>query len=165
MASILVIIDLKEGRPTPAVLGAMTFARALATDRGATLYALLPANRPLTCADDDVCAVLSRYGADRLLVVSDPRLDAPPNVDAWSPLALHVRERIRPSIVVLTDGPLADTVAPIIAATLGMHTEVVTQHSRPSFRDHGPTLLRLAADFPGIESSTDEAEVIALALS
>ena len=74
MANILIYIELSDNKATPASLFALNRGRDLATELGATLYALLPCATTPTYDDEDIIAVLSRHGADKVILVHHPDL-------------------------------------------------------------------------------------------
>ncbi|MEK6607920.1 MAG: hypothetical protein AABZ30_09690 [Myxococcota bacterium] len=163
MSNLLVYIDVVEGRATDASLGALDYARRAASERGATLYGLLacPALPDYGGGDDDVVAVLSRHGADKLIVATDPSLATMgPETAARRERALALAcERYRPVVVVLTaEAPSALAVA-AAAATRG---RVLEQEADRPLPDETPIVVRLLRAIPGPVISSDEAEVLLL---
>jgi hypothetical protein len=70
VANILVQIELKGGKPDSDSLGLINEARVIASRLGATLYAMLPCDTPPSYGDNDVIAILSRHGADKVILLT-----------------------------------------------------------------------------------------------
>ncbi len=69
MANILTYIELEENEASPRSLAALNRGRIIATELGATLYAVLPCAATPSYDDDDIIAVLSRHGADKVILI------------------------------------------------------------------------------------------------
>lgn len=138
MAKALVYIELSAGAATRPSLRALNEGRRLATRFGATLYAVVPCATPPGYGEDDIVAVLSRHGADKVVLVTNPQLSMP-TLYATHASALHTAcDQFPPQLVLLP-------------ASLGG-------------QDIGP---RLALDLDGyfagdvrIEATDDESEVL-----
>ena len=74
MANILVQIEISNQKPDQACLSLINEGRAIASRLGATLYAMLPCARPPTYGDDDIIAVLSHHGVDKVILLTHPDL-------------------------------------------------------------------------------------------
>jgi len=74
VANILVQIELEGGTPGDDSLALINEGRVIASRLGATLYAMLPCDTPPSYADDDVIAVLSRHGADKVILLTHQAL-------------------------------------------------------------------------------------------
>ena len=81
MANILVYIELAGDRPAAASLETLGEARRIASFLGATLYAVLPCVSPPAWGEDDIIAVLSRHGADKVVLTAAPEEIPPPLLD------------------------------------------------------------------------------------
>lgn len=163
MANLLVYIDLVDGRPTEAALGALAYARRIATRHGATVCGFVPLARQPEYAEDDLCVVLSRHGADKLLIATDAALAGPPHADVHGVALTRARERCRCAIVLLSDGPAAAALGPALAGAMGAHLAAHdASEPLPAERPLVVRLLRPPAPEP---TSTDEAEVVPLSIA
>jgi len=118
VANILVYIELAGERPLDASLEALGVGRRIATRLGATNYALLPcASRP-SYGDDDVISVLSRAGADKVILLTHPRLaQAPLHATHGGALATACAA-LPPTLVLFAGTPGGRDLAPRLAAQL-----------------------------------------------
>ncbi len=57
MANILVVVELWQGEPLPVCLEVLGQARRVATELGATLYAIVPAGQAPRYGDNDLISV------------------------------------------------------------------------------------------------------------
>jgi electron transfer flavoprotein alpha subunit len=118
VANILVYIELAGDRPLPASLEALGVGRRIATRLGATNYALLPcASRP-TYGDDDVITVLSRSGADKVVLVTHPKLAETPLYASHGGAIATACGALPPTLVLFASTPGARDIAPRLAAQL-----------------------------------------------
>lgn len=121
MANILTYIELSDNEATVSSLHALNRARDVATDLGATLYALLPCGATPTYDDEDIIAVLSRHGADKVILISHPQL-APPALFATHGEALvSACRQFPPRLVVFPSSAEARDLAPRLAMALRAH--------------------------------------------
>jgi electron transfer flavoprotein alpha subunit len=119
VANLLVYIELEGDRPVPASLEALGEGRRVATHLGATLYAVLPAASALGYASDDAVAVLSRHGADRVILAGAPARPGP-TLHATHGAALHAAtERVPPAMLLVAATAGGRDLAPRAAARLG----------------------------------------------
>lgn len=119
MANILVYIELVDDRPSPSSLEALGEGRRIASFLGATLYAVLPCAVPPHFGDDDAIAVLSRHGADKVILSAGPDLALPALYATHGYTMTAAAERVPPSLVLLAATPGGRDLAPRIAARLG----------------------------------------------
>jgi electron transfer flavoprotein alpha subunit len=118
VANILVYIEFSGDRPLPASLEALGVGRRIATRLGATNYALLPcASRP-TYGDDDVITVLSRSGADKVVLVTHPKLAEAPLFASHGGAIATACGALPPTLVLFASTPGARDLAPRLAAQL-----------------------------------------------
>ncbi len=73
----------------------------MASDLGAALCALLPCKAPPTYDEDDIITVLSRHGADKVVLVTNPGLNLPPSADVLEPVLATVCKRFPPRLFLL----------------------------------------------------------------
>jgi electron transfer flavoprotein alpha subunit len=119
VANILVYVELAGGRPAPASLEALGEARRIASHLGATLYAIVPCATPPRYDTDDAIAVLSRRGADRVILTGGPDPELPAlHVTHGAALSAAV-DRVPPAMLVLAATPGGRDLAPRAAARLG----------------------------------------------
>jgi hypothetical protein len=119
VANLLVLIEVADGRPLPGSLEALGQARRIGSTLGATVYALAPCAEAPGYGDDDLIAVLSRHGADKVLLATDGAYGAPPRFGTHGPLLALACASLPPSLLVAaaTDG--ARDLMPRVAARLG----------------------------------------------
>lgn len=119
MANILVQIELTDGQPDPRCLGLINEGRAIASKLGATLYATLPCDTPPSYGDNDIIAVLSRHGVDKVILLSHPDLGGDLSA-AQREITLRMAcDRFPPRLVLI---PASDNNM-VLAAGLAMHLE------------------------------------------
>lgn len=110
MANILVFIEKDEDAPTAASLEVLAEARRIASCVGATLHALLPCETPPTYGSEDLVAVLSRYGADKVVLITGCP-DGPAHFATHGPALLAACDRF-PPLLVLFPEPAGHDLAP-----------------------------------------------------
>ncbi len=118
MANILVYIETIEDQADPASLDALAAMREVASKLGATLYAVMPTVEPPVYGEDDIVAVISRRGADKVILLSHPSLSAPACFENHGPAMLAAAQRLPPSMLVFADTPTSRDVAAGCAAQL-----------------------------------------------
>ncbi len=91
----------------------------MATHLGATLYAVLPCAAPPSYGEDDIVALLSRQGADKVILLSHPDLSPPTLFQHQGEALLEAATRFSPALLLLPEGPAAVELAPRVAARLG----------------------------------------------
>lgn len=121
MANILTYIELDQNEATSASLWALNRGRDVASDLGATLYAVLPCATTPTYDDEDIIAVLSRHGADKVILISHHGL-APPALFATHGEALVAAcHQFPPQLVIFPASTEAHDLAPRLAISLRAH--------------------------------------------
>lgn len=118
MASALVYIELEEGAPTGASLACLNVGREVATRYGASLYAVVLCAQPPGYGDDDVVAVLSRHGADKVVLVTNERLAAPALHATHGPALQAACEQFPPQLVLLPNSAGGRDIGPRLALEL-----------------------------------------------
>jgi len=118
VANILVYIELDGERPLPASLEALALGRVIASTLGATNYALLPCAARPSYGDDDAIAVVSRHGADKVLLITHPTLAGPPLYATHGPVVMGACLALPPTLVLMASTPGSRDVAPRLAAQL-----------------------------------------------
>lgn len=119
MASILTYIELVEDRATWGSILTLRLGRDLASRMGATLYALLPCASPPLYGDDDIIAVLSRQGADKVILVTHSALIAPARFRGHGEAVLSALHQFQSAVLLFPAGPTGEDIAPRVAARLG----------------------------------------------
>jgi electron transfer flavoprotein alpha subunit len=119
MASLVVVIELVADRPHPGSLEALGQARRIGSGLGATVYALAPCARAPGYGDDDLIAVLSRHGADKVLLATDGSYGGPMRWGSHGPLVQATCAQLRPSLLLAAATPGARDLAPRVAAAMG----------------------------------------------
>jgi len=134
LASILVHIELSGERPHPFSIEALKTARRVASALGATLYAVLPCDSPPLYGEDDLIAVLSRSGADKVILMTHPSLGAPARYFGHGSALLDACRQFRPALLFVPETSAGRDIAPAIASSLGG-----VFFSRPSFTQSNET--------------------------
>jgi electron transfer flavoprotein alpha subunit len=119
VANVFVYIELQENGATSASLSALNVGRAVASNLGATLYALLPCAAPPTYSTDDIITVLARHGADKVVLVTHPSLADPALYVTHGRAVLAACEQFRPRLLLFGASSAGQDLAPRLAAVLG----------------------------------------------
>jgi electron transfer flavoprotein alpha subunit len=180
VANILTYIELEENEATPKSLAALNAGRIIATELGATLYALLPCAETPTYDDDDIIAVLSRHGADKVILISHPRL-APPAFFVTHGEALKtVCRQFPPKLLLFPASTAGHDLAPRVAVSISAryapnatieqdgHSFNIARrvfrrrliYRQPLAEGEGPLVLTLAPEDAPAVLGDDEAEVV-----
>ncbi|MFL5305711.1 MAG: hypothetical protein ACJ8F1_10870 [Polyangia bacterium] len=116
LPNLLVPIDLRDGVPTPPSLFALAETRRVARVAGATVYAIVLAERDLSA---ETIAQLGRAGADKVLLCEGSSLGAPPLEATHGTALLAAVERVSPLLVLFPAGGAGVSLGPSLAARLG----------------------------------------------
>lgn len=119
MASLLVVIELIGDRPRPASLELLGQARRVASSLGATVYAVAPCTGTPGYGDDDLIAILSRTGADKVLLAASEAHAAPLRWGTHGGAVLAACALMHPVLVMLADGEGARDLGGRVASRLG----------------------------------------------
>lgn len=119
MANILVYIELVDDSASWASLLALRQARFLATNVGATIYAVLPCATPPLYGENDIIAILSRQGADKVILMTHGDLTPPMVFRSHGEALITAANQFPPALLLLPEGPAAVEIAPRVAARLG----------------------------------------------
>ena len=119
MANILVYIEMDGDRPSAPSLETLGEGRRIATYLGATLAAVLPCAVPPRYHEDDAIAVLSRHGADKVVLSPGPALGVPTLHATHGSTLSAATDRMSPALVMLAATPGGRDLAPRVAARLG----------------------------------------------
>lgn len=158
MANILVYIDVRDGLISQTALGALVFARTIATERGATLYGFVPCAAAPDYAEDDLCAVLSRHGADKLILATDPSFAGVVSAETHGAALVRVCGQIRPMLIIFADRTIASTLGPLVAHWA--NTPLLTHDAVAMLPDITPLVVELVHVPAPTPVSSDEAEVL-----
>lgn len=182
MANILTYIELEGIEASAASLHALNRARIIATELGATLYALLPCASTPSYDDDDIIAVLSRHGADKVILITHPRL-APPAFFATHGEALKAACRqFPPKLMIFPASATGRELAPRVAVSLSARYApdasieqtdagfVIVRHvfrrrlllRQPLIEGEGALIMTLSREAPPEVLGDDEAEVVVI---
>jgi electron transfer flavoprotein alpha subunit len=119
MAAIVVFIEVRRGAATAPSRFAVAEARRVATELGATVYALVTT---VDASEEAVAGhgrTLGEAGADRILCCADAALDGPLLDATVGPLLAAVGARLRPVLTLFPAGTVAAALAPPFAVRLG----------------------------------------------
>ncbi len=111
---IFVVVEHEGGEVAPSSLEAMGQARHLADQTGVYVFAVLVGE-----GVEELGEALIAYGADKVLVVSDPALSAPTyQPEVCVEILADLVDRYRPEILLLAATPLGSDLAPRLAQRL-----------------------------------------------
>jgi electron transfer flavoprotein alpha subunit len=123
VANILVYIDMALGQPSRDSLHCLNHARRIGTDLGATTHAILICATPPSYGDDDIIAKLSRYGADKVVLITDPSLSGPALFETHAAAVQAACDHVPPGVVLFPAGSAGSELAPRIALRLDARFE------------------------------------------
>ena len=119
MANVLVFVEVADGRPAGGSLRALAEGRRVATELGATVYAVATCATPPAYGENDLVAVLSRHGADRVVLATGAELVGRPAFATHGAAMQSVCERFPPALVLFANGSAGLDIAPRLAARIG----------------------------------------------
>jgi electron transfer flavoprotein alpha subunit len=182
VANILVYIELVGNEASEPSLRALNRGREVASTLGATLYALLPCADTPSYDDEDIIAVLSRYGADKVILISHPRLGPPAFYATHGEALLAACRQFPPKLllfpvsaegrelaprlaialrsVYVADAALEFDGAGFLVSRLIFRRQYVTREPLSSFER--PVVMTLAGNDPPKAMGDDEAEVVVI---
>jgi electron transfer flavoprotein alpha subunit len=135
VANIVVFIEVRDGATTVASRYAVSEARRMATELGATVYAVMALGPASEEAIEGHARVVGEAGADRILCCSDAALDGA-LLDATAGAFLaSLGDRLRPVLTIFPAGDVGAALGPPLALRLG-----ALYHARASLevlRDEG----------------------------
>lgn len=114
-------MELLQGKALPVSLEVLGQARRLATELGATLYAVVALPRAPSWSDDDLVATLAAHGADKVVIATDETLEAGEEL-RWGThgaALAAVCDLLSPSLLLFGATPTAREVAARAAARIG----------------------------------------------
>src|SRR5262245_45514212 len=115
MANLLVFIDVRDGAATAPSRFALGEARRVASELGATVYAVL-ATGPITQeAVGGLTYALGSAGADKVLFCSDPALRHPPLDVTHGRLLTTLADRLQPVLSLFPAGATGPELGPPLA--------------------------------------------------
>lgn len=120
MANVLVYIEITNGLIAPSSLISLNQSRIISTSIGATLYALLPCQKPPTLGNE-VVDTLSRHGADRIILVTNPQLSGPATYKLHSAALFIACEQFPPQLIVFPSDGCAVDLSARFALDIGAH--------------------------------------------
>lgn len=119
MANILVYIDVQGEIPRPSSLAALNYGRRIASQYGATLYAVLPCAKPPTYGSNDIITIASRHGADKALLVQGDHLDGPPLACTHIDALVACARAIPPGLFIFPATTAGRELGPAYASRMG----------------------------------------------
>jgi electron transfer flavoprotein alpha subunit len=121
VANLLCVVELLQGRALPVSLEVLGQGRRLATELGATLYAVVALPRAPSWSDDDLVTTLAAHGADKVVIATDETLDGGEEL-RWGThgaALATVCDLLSPSLLLFGATPTAREVAARAAARIG----------------------------------------------
>jgi hypothetical protein len=121
VANILCVVELVGGRALPVSLEVLGQGRRVATELGATLYAVVALPRAPSWSDDDLVATLAAHGADKVVIATDETIEGGEEL-RWGThgAALSAAcDLLSPSLLLFGATPTAREVAARAAARIG----------------------------------------------
>jgi electron transfer flavoprotein len=119
VANLLVVIELVGDHVHPASLEVLGQARRIGSALGATVFALLPCAVAPGYREDDFIAVLSRGGADKVLLACSEGFAGPARWSTQGPLIASVCAQLPPTLLLLADTDAGRELGARAAARLG----------------------------------------------
>jgi electron transfer flavoprotein alpha subunit len=119
VANIVVFVEVRRGEPTVASRSAVAEARRVATELGATVYALVATGASSEEAITAHGRVLGEAGADRILCCADSSLGGALIDPTVGPLLARVGERLRPVLTLFPAGAVGPALGPPLAMRMG----------------------------------------------
>src|SRR5712692_7571149 len=122
MANILVMVELWRDEALPVCLEVLGQARRVATELGATLYAIVPAGQAPRYGDHDLISVLATHGADKVVLVIDGALLSATDTPRWDthgPALAAATEMMPPALLLFGATAGSHELAARAAARLG----------------------------------------------
>lgn len=150
MANILSYIQLVDGDASPSSLWVLNHGRFIANQLGAALYAVLPCTSPPTYDENDIITVISRYGADKVILLTNPGMQLPASEDLLEQVLGHAGKRFPPRLVLLPEMDHTPKLGERLARLIGGEARSVEipgvdgEASTPSIRDVSLLLSREA---------------------
>jgi electron transfer flavoprotein alpha subunit len=118
VGNILVFIEVVNNVASPASLCVLNAGRRIASELGATLCALVPCVALPSYGNDDIIAIASRHGADKVILTTDPTLNTPALFATHGQAVLAACERVRPRLLLFPATAAGQDIAPRIACAL-----------------------------------------------
>jgi hypothetical protein len=122
VANILCVIEVAAGQARPVCLETLGQARRIATHLGATVYAIVPLPKAPKFTEDDLISVLSKHGADKVVMVTDEALEGSASSMRWGTHGVAIAaasDLLPPSLLLFGATAGAREVAARAAARLG----------------------------------------------
>lgn len=119
MANIVVFIEIRAGETTVASRFAVSEARRVATDLGATVYAVMALGPTPEETIEARARAVSEAGADRILCCADPALEGALLDATLGPFLASLAERLRPVLTIFPAGAVGAALGPPLALRLG----------------------------------------------
>jgi len=110
-------METHEGRIIPTCLRALEMGRKLASELGATLYAILSV-KEISESNQDLLYQIAAYKTDRLIVASSPVIDGPPRVATDGQVLTKITEKYPPNVFLFGDSPAALELASYVSAKI-----------------------------------------------
>ena len=105
------------------------------------MYGVLPCDSPPLYGEDDLIAVLSRSGADKVILMTHPSLTEPSRFFGHGVALLEACRQFRPAVLFLPDTLSGRDLAPAVASSLG-----AVFVSRPLFDREGWKVREVSKD-------------------
>jgi electron transfer flavoprotein alpha subunit len=119
LANIIVFVEVRQGATTVASRFAVSEARRVASELGATVYAVLITGSASEKAIEGHGRVIGQAGADRILCCSDAALDGPLLDATVGPFLAALAQRLRPVLTLFPAGTVGPALGPPLALRLG----------------------------------------------
>jgi hypothetical protein len=119
VANLLVVIEFAGDRVHPASLEVLGQARRIGSALGATVFAIMPCAATPGYGEDDLIAVLSRGGADKVLLATSELFAGPARWGTHGPLVLSVCAQLPPTLLLFADTAAGRELGARAAAHLG----------------------------------------------
>jgi electron transfer flavoprotein alpha subunit len=119
LANIIVFVEIRRDEATVASRLAVAEARRVASELGATVYAVIATGPASEAAIEAHGKTLGEAGADRILCCSDAALGGPLLDAAVGPVLAALAQRLRPLLTLFPAGAVGPALGPPLAMRLG----------------------------------------------
>jgi hypothetical protein len=119
VANIIVFVEVRRDEPTLGSRHAVAEARRVASELGATVYAVIATGSASERIIEGHGRIIGEAGADRILCCSDPALGGPLLDATVGPFLAGLAERLRPVLTLFPAGAVGPALGPPLAVRMG----------------------------------------------
>jgi electron transfer flavoprotein alpha subunit len=119
VANIVVFAEIRRGEPTAASRFAVSEARRMASELGATVYAVMTVGPASEAVIENHAQLMGRAGADRILCCADVALEGALLDATVGPFLTALVQRLQPALTLFPAGAIGPALGPPLAIRLG----------------------------------------------